>query len=132
MLKISEENQMKEEVIELEAIWYGGGFHFRLLGDKTGLVVDDFAADDNPSKIEDYKIIEFWKKVEELGVWKWYKKYPYWKQKYEPMLDGCDWKLKLRDRNGRAKYCAGYESFPRKFKKLIRELNNLFGSNIEF
>jgi|TARA_B110000914_G_C15085224_1_gene274766 hypothetical protein len=132
LLKISEENQMKEEVIELEAIWYGGGFHFRLLGDKTGLVVDDFAADDNPSKIEDYKIIEFWKKVEELGVWKWYKKYPYWKQKYEPMLDGCDWKLKLRDRNGRAKYCAGYESFPRKFKKLIRELNNLFGSNIEF
>ena len=97
---------MKEEVIELEAIWYGGGFHFRLLGDKTGLVVDDVAADDNPSKIEDYKIIEFWKKVEELGVWKWYKKYPYWKQKYEPMLDGCDWKLKLRDRNGRAKYCA--------------------------
>ncbi len=123
---------MKEEVIELEAIWYGGGFHFRLLGDKTGLVVDDFAADDKPSKIEDYKIIEFWKKVEELGVWKWYKKYPYWKQKYEPKLDGCDWKLKLRDRNGRAKYCAGYESFPRKFKKLIRELNNLFGSNIEF
>tara|TARA_B100000767_G_scaffold210911_1_gene197970 strand:- start:63 stop:434 length:372 start_codon:yes stop_codon:yes gene_type:complete len=122
---------MKKEVIELEAIWYGGGFHFKLLGDKTGLVVDDFATDDKPSKIEDYKIIEFWKKVEELGVWKWYKKYPYWKQKYEPMLDGCDWKLKLRDRNGRAKYCAGYESFPRKFKKLIRELNNLFGSNIE-
>ena len=122
---------MKKEVIELEAIWYGGGFHFKLLGDKTGLVVDDFATDDKPSKIEDYKIIEFWKKVEELGVWKWYKKYPYWKQKYEPMLDGCEWKFKLRDRNGRAKYCAGYESFPRKFKKLIRELNNLFGSNIE-
>ena len=123
---------MKKEVIELEAIWYRGGFHFRLLGDKTGLVVDDFATDDKPSKIEDYKIIEFWKKVEELGVWKWYKKYPYWKQKYEPMLDGCDWKLKLRDRNGRAKYCEGYESFPRKFKKLIIELNNLFGSKIEF
>ena len=48
------------------------------------------------------------------------------------MLDGCDWKLKLRDRDGRAKYCSGYESFPRKFKDLIKELNNLFGSEIEF
>ena len=34
---------MKEEVIELEAIWYGGGFHFCL--------------DQNSSKIEDYKIV---------------------------------------------------------------------------
>ena len=27
---------MKKEVIELEAIWYGGGFHFILQEDKTG------------------------------------------------------------------------------------------------
>ena len=48
------------------------------------------------------------------------------------MLDGCDWKLKLRNRDGRAKFCSGYESFPRKFKDLIKELNKLFGSEIEF
>ena len=47
------------------------------------------------------------------------------------MLDGYNWELKLRDRHGRAKYCSGYESFPRKFKKLIQELNTLFGSEIE-
>ena len=123
---------MKEEVIELEVIWYGGGFHFRLLNDKTGLVINDFVGDNKPSKIEDYKIINFWNELDKIGVWKWHKKYPYWKQKYAQLPDGCDWKLKLRNRNGRAKYCSGYQSFPRKFKELIKELNNLFGSKIEF
>ena len=41
-------------------------------------------------------------------------------------------KLKLRDRNGKAKYCSGYMSFPRKFKELIKELNYLFGSKIKY
>ena len=109
---------MKEEAIELEAIWYGGGFHFCL--------------DKKSSKIEDYKIINFWKKVDEFGVWKWHKKYPYWKQKYQQLPDGCDWKLKLRDRNGRAKYCSGYESFPRNFKDLIKELIDGINSDISF
>ena len=55
---------MKEEVIELKAIWYGGGFHFRLLNDKTGLVLDldDYNESKKPSQIEDSKIINFWKK----------------------------------------------------------------------
>jgi hypothetical protein len=48
------------------------------------------------------------------------------------LLDGCTWELKLRNRNGRAKYCSGYESFPRKFKDLIKELNILFGASIKF
>ena len=82
--------------------------------------------------IKDYKILSFWDRIEEIGVWKWHKKYPYSKLKYEQMLDGYNWELKLRDRKGRAKYCSGYESFPRKFKDLIKELNNLFGSKIEF
>ena len=38
----------------------------------------------------------------------------------------------LRNRNGNAKHCTGYMSFPRKFKDLIKELNSLFGSNIRF
>ena len=32
---------MKKEVIELEAIWFGGGFHFRLADDKNGFVKKD-------------------------------------------------------------------------------------------
>ena len=81
--------------------------------------------------IQDYKILSFWDRIEEIGVWKWRKKYPYSKLKYEQLVDGYNWELRLRDRNGRAKYCSGYESFPRSFKDLIQELNNLFGSNID-
>ena len=82
--------------------------------------------------IQDYKILSFWDRIEEIGVWKWHKKYPYSKLKYQQLLDGYNWELKLRDRKGRAKYCSGYESFPRKFKELIKALNDLFGSEIKF
>ena len=82
--------------------------------------------------IQDYKILSFWDRIEEIGVWKWHKKYPYPKLKYLQLLDGYNWELKLRDRKGRAKYCSGYESFPRKFKELIKALNDLFDSEIQF
>jgi hypothetical protein len=62
------------------------------------------------------KIINFWKKVEELGFGNGIKNIIIGNQKYQPFPCGCEWKLKLRDRKGRAKYCSGYESFPRKFK----------------
>jgi hypothetical protein len=80
--------------------------------------------------IQDYKILSFWDRIEEIGVWKWSKKYPVKEPELQQMTDGYTWELKLRDRNDRTKYCSGYMSFPRKFKDLIRELNNLFGSNI--
>ena len=67
-----------------------------------------------------------------MDVGKSNKKYPIKETEYQQVLDGYNWELKLRDRNGRAKYCSGYQSFPRKFKELIKELNNLFGSKIEF
>ena len=82
--------------------------------------------------VPEYKILSFWDRIEEIGVWKWRKKYPYSKLKYEQLLDGYNWELKLRDRKGRAKYCSGYQSFPRKFNDLIKELNILFGSKIKF
>ena len=94
--------------------------------------VNTFKSQEPIVDIQDYKILSFWDRIEEIGVWKWHKKYPYSKLKYEQLLDGYNWELKLRDRKGRAKYCSGYESFPRKFKDLIKELNNLFGSKIEF
>ena len=81
-------------------------------------------------KLEEYKILSFWDKINELGIWNWSKKYPVKEPELEQLLDGYRWELKLRDRNGKAKYCSGYMSFPRKFKELIKELNNLFGSNI--
>ena len=102
-----------------------------LLNNNKGIITTP-ASDAKIVDVPDYKILSFWDKVEEIGVWKWHKKYPYSKLKYEQILDGYNWELKLRNRNGRAKYCSGYESFPRKFKELIKELNILFGSKIEF
>ena len=82
-----------------------------LLDKKKGRVFNH--ADEKNEKIVDlqeHKILTFWDKIEEMGVWKWYKKYPY-KSKYEQLLDGYQWELKLRDRNGRAKYCSGNIGF---------------------
>ena len=42
------------------------------------------------------------------------------------------WELKLRNRDGKSKYCHGYASFPRNFKKLIKALNELFGAEVEW
>ena len=101
-----------------------------LLDNLEGRIVSD--EKQNIIKLEEYKILSFWDKIEQMGVWKWSKKYPVKEPELEQLLDGYNWQLKLRDRKGRAKYCYGYQSFPRKFKELIKELNILFGSNIKF
>tara|TARA_X000000950_G_C13754184_1_gene593959 strand:- start:602 stop:997 length:396 start_codon:yes stop_codon:yes gene_type:complete len=126
----------KLKVNKKEVIFYSGFSmeppeQVELLENNKGKVLassfDGFIVD-----VPDYKILSFWDRIEEMGVWKWRKKYPYSKLKYEQLLDGYNWELKLRDRKGRAKYCSGYQSFPRKFNDLIKELNILFGSKINF
>ena len=101
-----------------------------LLKDNKGQIIS--LNKENINNLPEHKILTFWDKIEEIGVWNWSKKYPVKEPKLQQMTDGYTWELKLRDRNGRTKYCSGYMSFPRKFKDLIRELNNLFGSNIRF
>ena len=118
-----------------EVIYYSGfsmvpPVYVELLENKKGRILSHI--DERIVDLQEHKILTFWDKIEELGVWKWHKKYPYSKLKYEQLVDGYNWELRLRDRNGRAKYCSGYDSFPRKFKDLIKELNYLFGSKIEF
>ena len=122
---------MKKEVIFYSGFSMTPPESYELLENNKARV-NTFKSQEPIVDIKDYKILSFWDKIEEIGVWKWHKKYPYSKLKYEQLLDGYNWELKLRDREGRAKYCSGYESFPRKFKDLIKELNNLFGSKIEF
>ena len=101
-----------------------------LLKDNKGQVI-------SPNKkktidLPEYKILTFWDKIEEIGVWNWSKKYPLKEPELLQITDGYNWTLKLRDRNGKTKYCTGYMSFPRKFKYLIQELYSLFGSKIRF
>ena len=122
---------MKKEVIFYSGFSMTPPESYELLENNKARV-NTFKSQEPIVDIQDYKILSFWDRIEEIGVWKWHKKYPYSKLKYEQLLDGYNWELKLRDRKGRAKYCSGYESFPRNFKDLIKELNNLFGSKIEF
>jgi hypothetical protein len=123
------------EINKKETIYYSG---FSMEPPETLELLINFegriTSDQNQKiiKLEEYKILSFWDKIEQIGVWNWSKKYPVKEPELEQLLDGYRWELKLRDRNGKAKYCSGYMSFPRKFKDLIKELNALFGSNIKF
>ena len=122
---------MKKEVIFFSGFSMEPPEQVELLENNKGKVLEE-SFDGDIVDVPDYKILSFWDRIEEIGVWKWRKKYPYSKLKYEQLLDGYNCELKLRDRKGRAKYCSGYQSFPRKFKDLIKELNILFGSKIKF
>ena len=122
---------MKKEVIFYSGFSMEPPEQVELLENNKGNVLAE-SFDGDIVDVPDYKILSFWDRIEELGVWKWRKKYPYGTQNKLQLLDGYNWELKLRDRNGRAKYCSGYQSFPRKFKDLIKELNILFGSKIKF
>jgi hypothetical protein len=122
---------MKKEVIFYSGFSMEPPEQVELLENNKGKVLAE-SFDGDIVDVPDYKILSFWDRIEEIGVWKWRRKYPYGTQNKLQLLDGYNWELKLRDRNGRAKYCSGYQSFPRKFKDLIKELNILFGSKIEF
>ena len=122
---------MKKEVISYSGFSMMPPESVELLENNKGVIIIP-SSETKIVDIQDYKILSFWDRIEEIGVWKWSKKYPVKEPELQQMTDGYTWELKLRDRNGRTKYCSGYMSFPRKFKDLIRELNNLFGSNIRF
>ena len=122
---------MKKEVIFYSGFSMEPPEQVELLENNKGKVLAE-SFDGDIVDVPDYKILSFWDRIEEIGVWKWRKKYPYGIQNKLQLLDGYNWELKLRDRKGRAKYCSGYQSFPRKFKDLIKELNILFGSKIKF
>ena len=122
---------MKKEVIFYSGFSMEPPEQVELLENNKGKVLAE-SFDGDIVDVPDYKILSFWDRIEEIGVWKWRKKYPYGIQNKLQLLDGYNWELKLRDRKGRAKYCSGYQSFPRKFNNLIKELNILFGSKIKF
>ena len=82
--------------------------------------------------VPDYKILNFWDKLDDIGVWKWNDKYPIKDPEKEQLTDGYTWEIRLKNRSGKTKSSSGYMSFPRNFKLLIQELNSLFGSKIRF
>ena len=117
---------MKKEVISFSGFSMMPSESVELLENNKGRVVIN--ENEKIVDVPDYKILSFWDRIEQIGVWKWKKSY---NPKYE-ILDGYQWELKLRNRKGEAKNIEGNESYPKNFKDLIKELNILFGSRIDF
>ena len=116
------------EVIEISTEYYGGG-QYILLDNDRGLVSEHMDGDPIKVKIDEFKKQNFWKKIEEFGVWSWYCKYPHRQSKYDSRPDTTIWKLKIIYHD-KAKYCSGHDAFPRNFKRFIKELSNLMGVEI--
>ena len=121
-----EDLNTENEVIELSAEYYGG-HQYISLENNVGLV--DELGNTTKVKIDEFKKQNFWKKIEELGVWNWHSKYPHRKPKYEPLTCQTFWNLKIINHD-KAKYCSGYAVYPKNFKKFTKELSNLMG--VEF
>ncbi len=77
-------------------------------------------------KLDESKILYFWKRIDELKVWNWKKSYHHSLNEPQPPPDGYTWVVKLRNRDGKSKYSTGYEKFPKTFKKFVDEINKLF------
>ena len=116
----------ENEIIQLSAVNYGGQ-QYILLENNRGFV--DEHGDTTNVKIDEFKKQNFWKKIEELGVWNWHSKYPHKEPKYQPLTCQTHWNLKIINHE-KAKYCSGYYFFPRNFKKFIKELSDLMGVKI--
>jgi len=115
----------ENEVVQIDAQYYGEEIHVSFENNR-GFVNEH--GDFTDVKIDEFKKQNFWKNIDELGVWNWHKKYPHKKPKYEPLTCQVHWNLKIINHD-KTKYCSGYAVFPRNFKKFIKELSNLM--NIE-
>ena len=116
----------ENEIIQLSAVNYGGQ-QYILLENNRGFV--DEHGDTTNVKIDEFKKQNFWKNIDELGVWNWHSKYPHKEPKYQPPTCQTHWNLKIINHE-KAKYCSGYYFFPRNFKKFIKELSDLMGVEI--
>ena len=121
-----EDLNTENEVITLSAEYYGGHQYIFLEND-AGFV--DENGNTTNVKIDEFKKQNFWKKIDELGVWNWHSKYPHKEPKYQPPTCQTFWNLKIINHD-KAKYCSGYAVYPRNFKKFVKELSNLMGVEI--
>ena len=116
---------MKKEVIFYSSFSMAPPESVELLNDNKGIIIND--SGEKLVDIPEHKILTFWDKIDELKIWKWKKEY----SPKDEILDGHQWELKLRNRNGKTRNFDGHMSYPDNFNELIKELNNLFGSEIK-
>ena len=115
----------KKEIIYYSSGSMGFPNSVELLENNKGKILDDGA--EIITDLKEHKILHFWDRMNELQVWKWKREY---NPKFE-ILDGHQWELKLRNREGRTRNFDGHMSYPDNYNELIKELNNLFGSEIK-
>ena len=122
-----EDLNIESEVIELLAS-YDTGPIFISLDNNKGFINEH--GEMTEVKIDEFKKQNFWKKIDELGVWNWHSKYPHRQPKYAAPTCQVHWSLKIINHD-KAKRCSGYYFFPRNFKKFTKELSNLMGVEIK-
>ena len=117
-----------------EAIYYEGNSFpspgpeiLELKAENKGNVMEEGVMQGLKVQLTERKIKNFWKKMDEIDVWGWEKNY----SPVNEICDGLVWELRLRNKDGKAKVVNGHEEYPHNFNKLIKALNNLFGSKIE-
>jgi len=115
----------KKEIIYYSSGSMGFPNSVELLENNKGKILDDGA--EIITDLKEHKILHFWDRMNELQVWKWKREY---NPKFE-ILDGHQWELKLRNREGRTRNFDGHMSYPDNYNEMIKELNNLFGSEIK-
>ena len=101
-----------------EVIYYSGGSmgfpnSVELLENNKGKILEE--GSELIVDLKEHKILHFWDKMDELQVWKWKREY---NPKYE-ILDGHQWELKLRNRNGRTRNFDGHTSYPDNYNEFI-------------
>ena len=114
---------MKKEIIYYSSCSMDPGISVELLENNKGKISGGF---EEVVDLKEHKILHFWDRMNELQVWKWKSKYI-----MEGILDGHQWELKLRNREGKTRNFYGHMKYPDNYNELIKELNNLFGSEIE-
>jgi len=68
----------------------------------------------------------FWQEMDKLEVYSWNKNY------YDSSYcDGYGYEIKLRNPEGKAKYCNGHMKYPENILDFINALNKLFKTNIK-
>ena len=82
----------ENEIIQLSAVNYGGQ-QYILLENNRGFVEEH--GDTTNVKIDEFKKQNFWKNIDELGVWNWHSKYPHKEPKYQPPTCQTHWNLKI-------------------------------------
>ena len=127
---------MKKEVIYFDVVAYGPFANCELTNGylESGYMnMDEEASGESKKiKLDESKILYFWKRIDELKVWNWKKSYHHSLNVPQPLPDGWTWVVKLRNRDGKSKYSTGYEKFPKTFKKFVDELNKLFETKIAY